>query len=153
MKRLVPISFAFLFMALTSEAFSRPSRPSQIPNGGVFSCANCHVNPAGGGDRNVFGSVVESGFLNGMGASATVNWNAGLAALDSDGDGATNGEELGDPDGDGVPIDGAVVTNPGDSASTLPPEGVIRVLSFAIAGRELAEDASNPRWMPVTRRW
>ena len=77
MKRLVPISFAFLFMALTSEAFSRPSRPSQIPNGGVFSCANCHVNPAGGGDRNVFGSVVESGFLNGMGASATVNWNAG----------------------------------------------------------------------------
>ena len=144
MKRLVPISFAFLFMALTSEAFSRPSRPSQIPNGGVFSCANCHVNPAGGGDRNVFGSVVESGFLNSMGASATVNWNAGLAALDSDGDGATNGEELGDPDGDGVPVDGAVVTNPADSASTPPPEGVIRVLSFAIAGQELAEDASNP---------
>ena len=144
MKRLVPISFAFLFMALTSEAFSRPSRPSQIPNGGVFSCANCHVNPAGGGDRNVFGSVVESGFLNGMGASATVNWNAGLAALDSDGDGATNGEELGDPDGDGVPVDGAVVTNPADSASTPPPEGVIRVLSFTIAGQELAGDASNP---------
>ena len=94
-KRLVPISFALLFMALTSDAFSRPGRPSQIPNGSVFSCANCHVNPAGGGDRNVFGSVVESGFLNGMGASATVNWNAGLAALDSDGDGATNGEELG----------------------------------------------------------
>ena len=57
MKRLVPISFAFLFMALTSEAFSRPSRPSQIPNGGVFSCANCHVNPAGGGDRNVLDYV------------------------------------------------------------------------------------------------
>ena len=95
MKRLVPISFVFLFMALTSDAFARPARPSQIPNGSVFSCANCHVNPAGGGDRNVFGSVVESGFLNGMGASATVNWNAGLAALDSDGDGATNGEELG----------------------------------------------------------
>ena len=144
MKRLVPISFAFLFMALTSDAFARPARPSQIPNGSVFSCANCHVNPAGGGDRNVFGSVVESGFLNGMGASATVNWNAGLAALDSDGDGATNGEELGDPDGDGVPVDGAVVTNPADSASTPPPEGVIQVLSFTIAGQELAGDASNP---------
>ena len=144
MKRLVPISFALLFMALTSDAFSRPGRLSQIPNGSVFSCANCHVNPAGGGARNVFGSVVESGFLNGMGASATVNWNAGLAALDSDGDGATNGEELGDLDGDGVPVDGAVVTNPGDSASTPPPEGLIQVLSFTIAGQELAGDASNP---------
>ena len=144
MKRLVPISFALLFMALTSDAFARPARPSQIPNGSVFSCANCHVNPAGGGERNVFGSVVESGFLNGMGASATVNWNAGLAALDSDGDGATNGEELGDPDGDGVPVDGAVVTNPADSASTPPPEGVIQVLSFTIADQELAGDASNP---------
>ncbi len=81
MKRLVPISFALLFMALTSDAFSRPGRPSQIPNGSVSSCANYHVNPAGGGARNIFGSVVESGFLNGMGASATVNWNAGLAAL------------------------------------------------------------------------
>ena len=88
--------------------------------------------------------MVESGFLNGMGASATVNWNAGLAALDSDGDGATNGEELGDPGGDGVPVDGAVVTNPGDAASTPPPEGLIQVLSFTIAGQELAEDASNP---------
>ena len=78
MKRLVPISFALLFMALTPDAFSRPARPSQIP------------------------------------------------------------------DGDGVPVDGAVVTNPGDSASTPPPEGVIRVLSFAIAGQELAGDASNP---------
>ena len=63
MKRLVPISFAFLFMALTSDVFARPARPSQIPNGSVFSCANCHVNPAGGGDRNIFGSVAESGSL------------------------------------------------------------------------------------------
>ena len=33
MKRLVPISFSFLFMALTSDAFARSARPSQIPNG------------------------------------------------------------------------------------------------------------------------
>ncbi len=75
---------------------------------------------------------------------ARAHRNAGLAALDSDGDGTTNGEELGDPDGDGVPVDGAVVTNPADSASTPPPEGVIQVLSFAIAGQELVGDASNP---------
>ena len=137
-----PISFALLFTALTSDAFARPARTSQIPNGDVSGCANCHVNPAGGGDRNVFGSAVESGFLNGTGASATVNWNADLAALDSDGDGATNGEELGDPDGDGVPIDGAAVTNPGEPAPV--DEGAIQVLSFAIAGQELAEDAANP---------
>ena len=108
MKRLVPISFALLFMALASDAFARPARPSQIPNGSVFSCANCHVNPAGGGDRNVFGSVVESGFLNGMGASATVNWKRRSGRPGLQRRRATNGEELGDPDGDGVPVDGAV---------------------------------------------
>ncbi len=49
--------------------------------------------------------------------------------MDSDGDGATNGEELGDPDGDGVADPGAVVTNPGDPNSVPPPP----MVSFEIA--------------------
>lgn len=106
-----------LTYGFAGTSYARAQRPAQIPNGSQFSCANCHVNPGGGGSRNAFGQVVESSFLNGSGASASVNWNAQLAALDSDGDGASNGTELGDPDGDGVPTAGVTVTNPGDASS------------------------------------
>ena len=45
-------------------------------------------------------------------------WDSTLAALDSDGDGASNGEELGDEDGGGVfSPPNSEVTNPGDSKS------------------------------------
>ena len=40
-----------------------------------------------------------------------------LAAKDSDGDGSSNGEELGDPDGDGKSTGGAEITNPSDPES------------------------------------
>ena len=40
-----------------------------------------------------------------------------LAAKDSDGDGSSNGEELGDPDGDGKSTDEAEITNPGNPQS------------------------------------
>ena len=40
-----------------------------------------------------------------------------LAAKDSDGDGSSNGEELGDPDGDGKSTDGAEITNPSNPES------------------------------------
>ena len=109
------IGFTVLLLHSTAEA--RPQRPGQIPNGNTFGCANCHVNPGGGGPRNAFGQTVENGFLNGTGASASVNWNASLAGTDSDGDGVTNGTELGDPDGDGTPTPGITVTNPGDPLS------------------------------------
>ena len=53
-------------------------------------------------------------------------WGPELAALDSDGDGFTNGEELGDPDGtwqegDAAPGDAADITHPGNPDSH-PPE-------------------------------
>jgi hypothetical protein len=94
-------------------AAARDFRPSQLPNGNVFGCATCHVSPAGGGPRNPFGQAVESI----TGPAFVPFWSAALAALDSDGDGFSNGFELGDPEGDGTAIPGWTVTNPGNAAS------------------------------------
>lgn len=115
----------FLLALLSNESFARPERVNQIPNGTKYMCANCHVNPAGGGARNPFGQRVESSFL----SNGVVQWQAALANLDSDGDGKTNGEELQDPTGAwriGQPQPGNLnlVTIPGDpnsvSAGDLP---------------------------------
>ncbi len=101
-----------------TEVQARSFRPGMLPNGSENSCANCHVNPAGGGDRNLFGQAVEARVTpNGQEAF----WDATLAAEDSDGDGATNGEELGDPDGDGTAEAGVQVFLPGDANSVPPP--------------------------------
>lgn len=101
-------------------SISRPWRVNQIPNGTVNNCANCHVNPAGGGTRNAFGKQVESNFLQG----GNVVWGSALATLDADGDGFTNGQELQDPNGtwssgDAAPGNPSFVSLPGD-ASSLP---------------------------------
>ena len=102
------------WVAGSQSVDARAQRVNQIPNGGTFSCANCHVNAGGGGPRNVFGQAVP---LSGSGGGASVQWSATFAAQDSDGDGFSNGTELGDPDGDGTPTAGATVTNPGDPSS------------------------------------
>lgn len=114
-----------LSIAITSLQ-ARPWRPGQIPNGGVFSCANCHINPAGGGPRNPFGRAVEQLVTPG---STAAFWSPTLAAQDSDGDGFTNGQELGDPEGDGVPVPGALVTNPGVASSRPPSNSAPRFTS------------------------
>lgn len=87
-KRLLFALFLFLDVSVEARSF----RVSQIPNGNVNQCANCHLNPGGGGLRNTFGQAVEAGLISG-----DVDWGATLAALDSDGDGFTNGQELQDP--------------------------------------------------------
>ncbi|XP_060064280.1 DBH-like monooxygenase protein 1 homolog [Ylistrum balloti] len=48
-----------------------------------------HMNPLGGGSINPFGEDFRK---------AGMKWNKDLCQMDSDGDGKTNGEELGDPD-------------------------------------------------------
>ena len=85
-----------------------------IPNGSAFRCSTCHFNPNGGGSRTSFGQDV---FSIVGGPSNQAFWDATLAALDSDGDGFSNGVELGDPDGDGIVDPGAEVTHPGDPDS------------------------------------
>ena len=115
------IAVAVAVFACAFSAQARSFRVSQIPNGSVNSCANCHVNPGGGGSRNAFGQAVEAGLI-----SSNVDWGPALASLDSDGDGFTNGQELQDPNGtwqtgQSAPGSASMVSKPG-SASSVPPQ-------------------------------
>ncbi|RQM23078.1 hypothetical protein B5M09_007301 [Aphanomyces astaci] len=67
-----------------------PKYVAKVPNGDKVAGVEAlgHVNPAGGGARNAFGAAFKL-------AGAT--WTTGLCQADSDNDGATNGDELGDP--------------------------------------------------------
>ena len=93
-----------LSLGLTSVAEARSQRVDQIPNGDEYSCTTCHLStfPTGPQDaeRNAFGEQVEANLVgSGDMASMEVDWQA-VYDLDADGDGYTNGEELGDPDGE-----------------------------------------------------
>lgn len=72
-----------------------------------FKCTLCHVapNPVVGTDLNAFGKDFKSNAF---------TWNGDLAGIDSDGDGFTNGMELGDENGDGSPEVYFERSNPGD---------------------------------------
>ena len=124
------------------QADARPFRVSQLPNGSAIGCASCHVNPNGGGTLTPFGSAINSNYLVPSGRTGNVQWNAMLAMLDSDGDGVSNGQELGDPDGDGT-IDASIqVTNPGDPNSfmQMPTSGgAPSATSVVIGGVTIAE--------------
>ncbi len=105
-----------LMACIGSVIYGRQWRIDQIPNGHKFSCANCHIDPLGGGPRNKFGQAVEALVAPG---STQEFWGPELAKFDSDGDGFSNGAELGDPNGTwraGQPNPGDVnqVSNPGD---------------------------------------
>ena len=124
---------------------ARPARVGQLPNGSMIGCASCHVNPSGGGTLTSFGRDINNNYLTQPGRSGQVVWNAMLAMLDSDGDGVSNGRELGDPDGDGT-VDASIqVTNPGDPNSFVPQQPVTpAVTSFVIGGVTLQENVKNP---------
>lgn len=127
------------------QADARPARVGQLPNGSALGCASCHVNPGGGGTLTPFGRDINNNYLTQPGRSGQVVWNAMLAMLDSDGDGVSNGQELGDPDGDGTPDASIQVTNPGDPNSFVPQQPVTpAVTSFVIGGVTLQEDVKNP---------
>ncbi|XP_013085977.2 temptin-like [Biomphalaria glabrata] len=61
--------------------------PSPCPAGGIWGGVG-HFNSSGGGPLNPFGEDFEA---------ALFQWTVALCKLDSDKDGKTNGEELGDP--------------------------------------------------------
>lgn len=136
-------------LAAASGAEARAQRVGQIPNGGVSGCANCHVSAAGGGPRNIFGQMVEADFLTSVGFSGRVQWGPELAKMDADGDGFTNGQELGDPEGlwkagDADSGEVAAVTLPGNAEShpTVPVVSAVEATTWAQvkeAVRELFE--------------
>jgi len=100
-----------------SPVVARSSRVTQIPHGTRFGCASCHVSAAGGGALTSFGAMIYARFLTDTSFLGAVVWGPALAALDADGDGATNGEELQDPEGgwrvgQPDPGDAAAVTEP-----------------------------------------
>lgn len=112
----------FLGGLAAEEAEARPKRLGQVPNTGLYGCNTCHTT-GGGTPRNPFGLEVEANFLTTAGFAGDVVWGPELAALDSDGDGATNGMELGDPDGTWVAGDAdpeGEAFAPGDPDSTPP---------------------------------
>lgn len=116
--RIIYIATVLVFV-LAVNIYAIDFRVNQIPNGGKFGCANCHVSPSGGGARNAFGQMVESKYLD---FNGNVKWSAAMAAEDPDGDGFTNGQELQDPtgawdSGDKAPGNASLVTNPGDRNS------------------------------------
>ncbi len=121
---------------VADEASARAKRVSQVPNGSAFSCNTCHTT-GGGTPLNPFGLEVVTNFLTAAGAAGDVRWGPELAALDSDGDGVSNGAELGDPEGAWAAGDSGSggesqengsdsdqegkVFHPGNPASTPPP--------------------------------
>lgn len=84
----------WLLVLVPGQALGSSADNQQIPNG---SCVQCHTS---GADLNLFGAAVGTNRAGHGGAF--FSWPE-LHALDSDADGFTNGEELGDPCGVWLP--------------------------------------------------
>lgn len=79
---------ALVLMLCVADAY--PRFVARIPNADAIAGVQSigHRNAAGGGALNVFGEAFRA---------QNSQWTLALCHADSDGDGATNGEELGDP--------------------------------------------------------
>ena len=120
MPRLTPALALALALLAPVPAQARNFRVSEMPNGATLSCDGCHIFP--GGPRNPLGAQVEATMVP-QGASGHTDW-AAVFSLDADGDGFSNGLELGDPEGTwriGSP-NPTFLSNPNDEFST--PEGL-----------------------------
>ena len=98
-------------LSVPTTGVARPHRTGQIPNN-IWDCSACHTSDFS--VRTAFGEDVNATL-----AGNDVDW-ARVCGLDSDGDGATNGAELGDPSCAwmiGAPNPEAEITDPNDAES------------------------------------
>jgi cysteine-rich repeat protein len=97
----VSIAGLAAFVVLFAASAASANFPASIPNGysspGVGRCGVCHVATTGGGTRTSFGENFRLGADGVAGNADDHVWNRWLAQRDSDGDGWSNGQELGDP--------------------------------------------------------
>lgn len=94
--------FLIVLVTLASRVTAWWNFPQRLPNGDLVTLKGepwpgvGHMNPMGGGKRNPFGKDF---------AAAGLEWTTELCEMDSDGDGRSNGMELGDPECLWVPGD------------------------------------------------
>lgn len=122
--------FACVMCFGSLPAGARTFRVEQAPNGSVYGCTTCHTQALHGGPRNAFGQDVEATLLPPPGSDGEwqpsqgqVDW-AAVCSSDSDDDGKTNGEELGDPccvwTLGADPLRVVEISRPGSGTSTTP---------------------------------
>jgi hypothetical protein len=136
---------ALVVCVFPSSASARSFRVGDIPNGSKYNCLSCHTDSSGSGFTN-FGSNARSNLEDTSPLqSAHVDWPA-LCPLDSDGDGRSNGEELGDPN---------CVWSRGDtpSAGSSSNPGVANAGEAACNNGKLEkyEECDSPELMGLTR--
>jgi len=85
------VTLTLLSCALAAPAQARDGRQNSVPHGSDFGCDICHTGAGNGLNDFGFDSFQYT-------SGTTVNWGQ-LSQLDSDRDGYSNGEELGDPTG------------------------------------------------------
>lgn len=91
---LMKLARLLAIMLVSSEVLARPEYQARVPNGDNVAYEGLpwpgvgHYRDSGGGPNNQFGlDFISAGY----------QWTTELCQKDSDGDGKTNGEELGDP--------------------------------------------------------
>ncbi len=115
----IPVIILIIAALAAPAAFGHNAYLASIPNSSVYSCNTCHYQ---GHMKNDF-------------ANNGHQWNNALAIKDSDGDGATNGVELQDPQGNWRPgypdphITGWSTYNP-DNPNSKPPYTGVAPQSF-----------------------
>lgn len=137
MKRSLLAPALVLSVVAAPSALAFSSFQSEVPNGTVNRCQTCHERTSGGNPWNAFGDLLFTTNGGTPDRASTVNasaasfiwWNADICGADSDGDGQTNGQELGDPEcvwtSGAAARPGRDISKPGDDASTSEdPDGV-----------------------------
>eukprot|EP00612_Vaucheria_litorea_P002746 CAMPEP_0171458840 /NCGR_PEP_ID=MMETSP0945-20130129/4361_1 /TAXON_ID=109269 /ORGANISM="Vaucheria litorea, Strain CCMP2940" /LENGTH=213 /DNA_ID=CAMNT_0011984735 /DNA_START=78 /DNA_END=719 /DNA_ORIENTATION=+ len=88
-KGLVRVAVAAAAVCAVEHVAAVPRDNDKVPNGNMYGSALGHTQPLNDDDLNAFGEDYEN---------AGRTWTTALCQADSDNDGRTNGEELGDPD-------------------------------------------------------